>query len=76
MMAEEAAFQLQTGGMVVTGKDGPKVSPWFAIHRDVTRELRSLSQRLQIGPRGRTWKVSYYERMQLEGERGDGTEPS
>src|SRR5262245_54556988 len=79
VMAEEAAFQLQTGGMVVSGKDGPKVSPWFTIHRDATRELRSLSQRLQLGPRGRTWKapkikpgtVSYYERMALEGEYDD-----
>jgi phage terminase small subunit len=79
IMAEEAAFQLQQGGMVVEGKEGPKVSPWFAIHRDTTRELRSLSQRLQIGPRGRTWKapktkpgtISYYDRMRLEGELDD-----
>jgi hypothetical protein len=78
-MAETAAFELQQGGMVVTGKEGPKVSPWFAIHRDATRELRALSQRLQIGPRGRTWKapktkpapVSYYERMRLEGQLDD-----
>ena len=78
VMAEEAAFQLQTGGMVVAGKDGcPKASPWFAIHRDCVRELRSLSQRLQLGPRGRTPKApktiaghttSYYERMTLEGD--------
>jgi phage terminase small subunit len=52
-----------------------KVSPWFAIHRDTTRELRMLSQRLQVGPRSRQMKapktqaagVSYYERMRLEG---------
>jgi hypothetical protein len=66
--------------MVVATKEGSKVSPWFLIHRDATRELRSLSQRLQIGPRGRTWKapktkpagtVSYYERMSLEGAYDD-----
>jgi hypothetical protein len=69
IMAEEAAFQLQQGGMVVDGKP----SPWFTIHRDATRELRSLSQRLQLGPRGRTPKapkikpgaVSYYDQMRL-----------
>ena len=74
IMCEEAAFQLQQGGMVVNTKEGSKPSPWFQIHRDATRELRSLSQRLQIGPRGRTWKapktkpgpVSYYDRMRLE----------
>jgi len=77
-MAEEAAFQLQTGGMVLTGKDGPRVSPWFAIHRDACRELRALSQRLQLGPRGRTPKapkvlagrVSYYEEMRSQ-QQGD-----
>ena len=74
IMAEQAAFELQQGGMVVNTKEGSKVSPWFAIHRDVTRELRALSQRLQLGPRGRTPKapktvagrVSYYDRMLLE----------
>src|SRR5262249_46725255 len=70
VMAETAAFHLGADGMVITGKEGPKVSPWFTIHRDATRELRALSQRLQLGPRGRTPKapktvagsVSYYER--------------
>jgi hypothetical protein len=79
IMAEQAAHELEQGGMVVDGKDGPKVSPWFAIHRDVTRELRALSQRLQLGPRGRTPKapktragpVSYYDRMDLEGDLDD-----
>jgi hypothetical protein len=72
VIAEQAAFELQQGGIVIGGK----ASPWFAIHRDATRELRSLSQRLQIGPRGRTPKapkikpgnVSYYERQALEGD--------
>jgi len=76
VMAETAAFHLGADGMVVSTKEGSKVSPWFQIHRDVTRELRALSQRLQIGPRGRAPKasktkagpVSYYERMMLEGD--------
>jgi hypothetical protein len=69
IMCEQAAFEMQRGGIVVDGK----ASPWFAIHRDATRELRALSQRLQLGPRGRTPKapktvagrVSYYDRMDL-----------
>jgi hypothetical protein len=72
VIAEQAAFEMQQQGIVVEGKP----SPWFAIHRDATRELRALSQRLQLGPRGRTPKapktkagpVSYYERMMLEGD--------
>jgi hypothetical protein len=74
-IAEQAAFEMQQGGMVIDGK----VSPWVVIHRDTSRELRQLSQRLQIGPRGRSPKapktkpgaVSYYEQMQLEGEFDD-----
>jgi hypothetical protein len=76
VMAETAVFHLGADGMVTA--DG-KVSPWFAIHRDVARELRLLSLRLQIGPRGRTPKapkteaapLSYYERMRLEGDLDD-----
>src|SRR5262245_38168801 len=79
VIAEQAAFELQQGGIVLTGKLGSRVSPWFAIHRDATRELRALSQRLQLGPRGRTPKapktvggrVSYYDRMDLEGDLDD-----
>lgn len=79
VMAEQAVLEMQKEGMVVTGRHGPKVSPWFAIHRDATRELRALSQRLQIGPRGRSAKapktvagrVSYYDQMRLEGELDD-----
>lgn len=81
-MAETAAFHLGADGMVVAGEQGPKVSPWFAIHRDCTRELRALSQRLQIGPRGRTPKApktqpagaSYYEEMRLRGDFDDDAE--
>jgi hypothetical protein len=76
VIAEQAAFEMQQGGLVT---DKGKPSPWFAIHRDTTRELRQLSQRLQIGPRGRTPKapktlpgnLSYYERMALEGDLDD-----
>lgn len=73
VMAEQAAFELQQGGMVT---DKGRVSPWFTIHNAATRELRMLSQRLHIGPRSRTLKVaktqaastmSYYEKMALEG---------
>jgi phage terminase small subunit len=79
VMAETAAFHLGADGMVINGKEGPKVSPWFTIHRDATRELRALSQRLQLGPRGRTLKapkvkpgsVSYYETMGLQGDLDD-----
>jgi len=79
VMAEQAAYEMQTGGMVVNGQSGPRVSPWVTIHRDCVRELRALSQRLQLGPRGRSPKapktvagpVSYYERMQLEGDFDD-----
>jgi hypothetical protein len=75
VLAATAAFHLEADGAVVDGK----LSPWFSIHRDVTRELRSLSQRLQIGPRGRSPKapkvkpgnVSYYERQALEGDDHD-----
>ena len=75
VMAEQAAFELQQGGMVVDGKP----SPWFAIYRDVARELRQLSQRLHLGPRSRSLKaartqtgpLSYYETMKLEGHEDD-----
>ena len=77
VMCEQAAFELQQGGMVT---DKGRVSPWFAIHNAATRELRMLSQRLHLGPRSRTLKVaktqaastmSYYERMALEGDLDD-----
>jgi hypothetical protein len=72
VMCEQAAFELQQGGMVT---DKGRVSPWFGIHNAATRELRMLSQRLHLGPRSRTLKVaktqaapmSYYEKMALDG---------
>jgi|SRR6516225_7576108 phage terminase small subunit len=76
VMCEQAAFELQQNGMV-TAK--AKVSPWFAIYRDATRELRMLSQRLHLGPRSRTLKaartqtgpMSYYDEMRLRGDLDD-----
>jgi hypothetical protein len=76
VMAQQAAFELQQGGMVT---DKGKPSPWVAIHRDAAREQRLLSLRLQIGPRGRTPKapkteaapLSYYETMRLQGDFDD-----
>ena len=72
VMAETAAFHLGADGMVTP--EG-QVSPWFRVHRDVSRELRVLSQRLRLDPKARTKKapktqtghVSYYEEMNLEG---------
>jgi len=79
VLAEQAAGEMRKDGAVVPGQHGPKVSPWFTVHRDCVRELRALSQRLQLGPRGRAPKapktkagpVSYYDRMTLEGEYDD-----
>src|SRR6516164_8424375 len=63
---------------IVVTADG-QVSPWFRIHRDLTRELRTLGQRLQLDPRARAKKApktlpasaSFYERMNLEGSWDD-----
>ena len=76
-MAEQAAFELQQGGMVIADDKGrTRVNPWFQIYRDTAKELRVLSQRLRLDPKARGDKrapktepagVSYYERMALEG---------
>src|SRR6516225_9413990 len=50
IMAETAAFHLGADGMVTP--EG-QVSPWFRVHRDTTRELRTLAQRLQLDPKAR-----------------------
>jgi|SRR6516225_5337794 len=76
VMAEQAAFELQQNGIVT---DKGRVSPWFTIHRDTSKELRLLSQRLQLGPRGRAQRapktqagpMSYYEEMRLRGDLDD-----
>jgi len=73
VMAETAAFHLGADGMVTP--EG-QVSPWFRIHREVSRELRTLAQRLRLDPKARgdkrapktqVGRVSYYEQMNLEG---------
>ena len=76
VMAETAAFHLGADGMVTP--EG-QVSPWFRVHRDVSRELRVLSQRLRLDPKARTKKApktlaestSYYETMRLQGDFDD-----
>ena len=76
VMAETAQFEMQQGGIVTP--DG-RQSACVGIYERATRELRLLSQRLQIGPRGRTPKapktqagrVSVYDRMRLAGELDD-----
>ena len=79
VMAEQAAGELQAGGMVTA--DG-RVSPWFTIHQHATKGLTGLALRLRLGPQSRTPKapktkpgaVSYYDRMTLEGVSRDATE--
>ena len=79
VMAEQAAGELQAGGMVTA--DG-RVSPWFTIHQQATKSLTGLALRLRLGPQSRTPKapktkpgaVSYYDRMTLEGVSRDATE--
>ena len=79
VIAEQAAFEMQQGGMVTTDQKGRQsISPWAVLHRNATQELRLLSQRLQLGPRGRAQKapkqtpgrVSYYDEMALTGYEG------
>jgi phage terminase small subunit len=81
VMTEQAAFELQQGGMVIADDKGrTRVNPWFAIYRDASKELRVLSQRLRLDPKARGQKkapktlpgpVSYYERMDMEGDWDD-----
>ena len=49
-MAEQAAGELQAGGMVTA--DG-RVSPWFTIHQQATKSLTGLALRLRLGPQSR-----------------------
>src|SRR5260370_18734318 len=77
VLAATAAFHLQADGAVTADR---RLSPWFQVHRACTRELRALSQRLQLGPRGRSPRapktlpgsVSYYETAALGGDDHDG----
>jgi phage terminase small subunit len=80
VIAETAAGELAAGSMVVTDDKGKaSVSPWFAIHQQATKTLSGLALRLRLGPQSRAFKapkktagrVSYFERMELEGVRDD-----
>jgi phage terminase small subunit len=79
VMAEQAAGELQAGGMVTA--DG-RVSPWFTIHQQATKSLTGLALRLRLGPQSRAPRapktkaatISYYERMTLEGVSRDASE--
>ena len=70
VMAQEAAFEMTTHGRVTP--DG-KVSPWFSIYTQATKQLNGLALRLRLGPQSRASKapkslpreLSYYEEMQL-----------
>jgi phage terminase small subunit len=75
VMAEEAAGKLAAEGAV---KDGV-VSPWFRVHQQACKTMAGLAMRLRLGPQSRarqapktrTGPISYYDRMTLEGERGE-----
>ena len=72
-MAEQAAGELQAGGMVTA--DG-RVSPWFTIHQQATKSLTGLALRLRLGPQSAGTKteaatISHYERTTLEATRDD-----
>jgi Phage terminase, small subunit len=80
VMCEQARGELAVQGMVVTDDKGKaSVSPWFTIHAQATKALTGLALRLRLGPQSRASKapkktagrVSYFERMELEGWRDD-----
>jgi phage terminase small subunit len=84
VMAEQAAFEMTHNGRVTS--DG-KVSPWFSIYTQATKQLNGLALRLRLGPQSRASKapkslpreLSYYEEMQLaeaesDDEAGDGAD--
>ena len=50
VMAEQAAGELQAGGMVTA--DG-RVSPWVHDHGEATKSLTGLALRLRLGPQSR-----------------------
>jgi P27 family predicted phage terminase small subunit len=86
VLAEQAAGELTAGGVVIESDKGPKVSPWFAIHKEAVKTMAMLALRLRLGPQSRQPRAakveiratSYYDRIQLlEGPRetieaGDG----
>ena len=85
IMAQTATDELRDGGMVINGKEGPKQSPWVAIHALAVKGQTALALRLRLGPQSRAnkapkslpAKMSYYEKMRLlEGDDGDEAQPS
>ena len=76
VMVEQAASEMTHNGRVTP--DG-KVSPWFSIYTQATKQLNGLALRLRLGPQSRASKapktlpreLSYYEEMQLAEAEGD-----
>ena len=78
MAAETAAFEMTQNGRVTP--DG-RISPWFSIHTQATKQLNGLALRLRLGPQARANKapkslprqLSYYEELaEAEGDDEDG----
>jgi|RhiMetdeSRZDD1v2_1073273.scaffolds.fasta_scaffold735587_3 hypothetical protein len=77
VMCEQARGELAAQGMVTA--DG-KPSAWFSVYQQSVKALSGLALRLRLGPQSRAFKapkktvgrVSYFERMALEGVRDDG----
>ena len=79
VMAQEAAFEMTTHGRVTP--DG-KVSPWFSIYTQATKQLNGLALRLRLGPQSRASKApktlpqepSYYDLMEDDDDDGDSAD--
>ena len=79
VMAQEAAFEMTTHGRVTP--DG-KVSPWFSIYTQATKQLSGLALRLRLGPQSRVAKApktlpqepSYYDLMEDDDDDGDSAD--
>ena len=77
-VADLAGAELATGALV---DEHGQPSPWIAIAERASKQLIALSLRLRLGPQSRMDKspktqaakdLSYYDRMMLEGDDGDG----
>jgi hypothetical protein len=79
VLAERAAEGLRSNALVTV--DG-KPSPWVALHASAVKGLTLLALRLKLSPQARAPKapkklpvpMSFYERMNLEGERREDQE--
>ena len=79
VMAEQAAFEMTHNGRVTP--DG-KVSPWFSIYTQATKQLNGLALRLRLGPQSRVAKApktlpqepSYYDLMEDDDDDGDSAD--